>query len=480
MMRDRVVRLVDADLRIRPAADLTTHHERDDARQVALVRQHLQVEHQLRVLVVACRHAGRLRDHRHRDVLRALRFGQLDPAFDVADRFQIVRQLRRGRCAPSRRCRLVVFSSTESRMLRSAAQPSRRARWRRSSRLRRTAARTRPAGCSPSAAAWWRCATRSCSCSRSCSRCRTSPRSRVLRAPARARPAGSAARAPWRRTDPSTRRRPAPNRTRLAATAVRNRVEAPACAPVLDDAVQPGDDQQLIAERLERLENRRELEAGALGRRASSTASSSRSARRPRPGGGPPWPRQPRAPPKAGTMLSRNGSAIAAPRRAASSRRDSAFFVMIMTPISSSGTARLRRCHERATTSGSRRPRRRGRSSARPAGRMPRAAARAHRSAAFRSRVVTNCWRRASRIARRPAGPSNVLPSRSAPDASIALSPSAVVRQRPIGVEILEREPQRIHRCVAARRTPGCGGAPRAARAPRRAVRSRPCRSASC
>ena len=50
VMRRRVMRLGDADLRIGPRAHLARELERDDARDVGLQREHLQVEHQLRVL----------------------------------------------------------------------------------------------------------------------------------------------------------------------------------------------------------------------------------------------------------------------------------------------------------------------------------------------------------------------------------------------------------------------------------------------
>ena len=58
---------------------------------------------------------------------------------------------------------------------------------------------------------------------------------------------------------------------RLGGTSVRNRVDARACTPAAADcvgrrrAVQAGQHQQLIAKRLERLQDRRELEAGAFG-----------------------------------------------------------------------------------------------------------------------------------------------------------------------------------------------------------------------
>jgi hypothetical protein len=46
IVRDRMMRIGHADLRVGHAAVLATHHEGDDARQIALIGQHLQVDHQ--------------------------------------------------------------------------------------------------------------------------------------------------------------------------------------------------------------------------------------------------------------------------------------------------------------------------------------------------------------------------------------------------------------------------------------------------
>ena len=58
-MGHRVVRLGHADLRIRAGASLAGELESDDPRHVGLQRQHLQVEHQLDVVLPRLRHAGR-------------------------------------------------------------------------------------------------------------------------------------------------------------------------------------------------------------------------------------------------------------------------------------------------------------------------------------------------------------------------------------------------------------------------------------
>ena len=89
VVRDRMMRVGHADLRIGAAAELAAHHERDDARQVALVREHLQVEHQLRVLVEACAGTpGRLIDDGQ--LSRVLLLGVLDAPLDVANRLEIL------------------------------------------------------------------------------------------------------------------------------------------------------------------------------------------------------------------------------------------------------------------------------------------------------------------------------------------------------------------------------------------------------
>jgi hypothetical protein len=91
MMRDRVMRIGHADLRIRDAAELATQHERDHSSEVGLVGQDLQIAHQPDVLVVGCRDArGMIED---RQFLVALLLGFLDAPLDVADGVQVLDQL---------------------------------------------------------------------------------------------------------------------------------------------------------------------------------------------------------------------------------------------------------------------------------------------------------------------------------------------------------------------------------------------------
>ncbi len=57
VMRKRVVRIGNSDLGISAIAGFARELERDDACDIALQRQHLQVEHQPRVVGVCSRHA---------------------------------------------------------------------------------------------------------------------------------------------------------------------------------------------------------------------------------------------------------------------------------------------------------------------------------------------------------------------------------------------------------------------------------------
>ncbi len=91
MVRDRMVRVRHADLWIRHAAELAPEHERDHARQVGLIREDLQVAHQPHVLIVGGGNAGRMIDAGQ--FLAALLLGFLNPPFDVANRVEILDQL---------------------------------------------------------------------------------------------------------------------------------------------------------------------------------------------------------------------------------------------------------------------------------------------------------------------------------------------------------------------------------------------------
>src|SRR5262249_15066709 len=83
VMRQRVVRLGHADLRIRPRALLLADHERDHPRQVRLERQELQVEHDREVIFEHGRCALRLLERWQLEL--ALLLGTRDAPFDVAN-----------------------------------------------------------------------------------------------------------------------------------------------------------------------------------------------------------------------------------------------------------------------------------------------------------------------------------------------------------------------------------------------------------
>ena len=180
----------------------------------------------------------------------------------------------RGRVAGSPPCRRATSSVTESRMLRLLAQAREPDLADRCCRCRRTAARTPRAGCSPSAAACSRCARRSCWCRRTRSRRRTRP-AVSLDSIASSSDASCVClpRLAARGSDPS--RSPASSHVSLVGgdTSVRNRVLAFACGaagpPRRRHAVEAAQHEQLIAERRQRPQRRRQLEAGALRLRGS-------------------------------------------------------------------------------------------------------------------------------------------------------------------------------------------------------------------
>ena len=89
MVRERVVRIGHADLGVGAVAGLARELERDDAGDVALQRQHLQVEHQPRVVGVGGRHAHRAIEIRQR-IVRRLGLGLLNAALDLADGVEVL------------------------------------------------------------------------------------------------------------------------------------------------------------------------------------------------------------------------------------------------------------------------------------------------------------------------------------------------------------------------------------------------------
>ena len=87
MMRQRVMCFGHADFRICASAEFAAEHERDHPRQIALIREYLQIEHQFCVLFERRRHACRLVD---RHELRAgLFLGFLNPALEIPHSIQV-------------------------------------------------------------------------------------------------------------------------------------------------------------------------------------------------------------------------------------------------------------------------------------------------------------------------------------------------------------------------------------------------------
>ncbi len=92
MMRDSVMRIGNADRTIRPVAAFPADHDRDHAREVRLERDHLKIEHQLRMILERARNThGPLH---HRQFQRgALLLRQLDAPLDVANRVHVIAEL---------------------------------------------------------------------------------------------------------------------------------------------------------------------------------------------------------------------------------------------------------------------------------------------------------------------------------------------------------------------------------------------------
>ena len=91
VVRHRMMRLGHADVRVGPRAGLARQLERDDARDVGLERQHLQVEHQPDVVFPDRRHAGRPIELRQRRGVALLR--TLNAPLDLAHRVEILTDL---------------------------------------------------------------------------------------------------------------------------------------------------------------------------------------------------------------------------------------------------------------------------------------------------------------------------------------------------------------------------------------------------
>src|SRR6185503_1412881 len=84
VVRDRVMTVGDADLRVAQPRQLAAHHERRHAREVALERERLELEHQVHVLLERLGDAARRR-RRLQPALRALILGLHDSPLDLAD-----------------------------------------------------------------------------------------------------------------------------------------------------------------------------------------------------------------------------------------------------------------------------------------------------------------------------------------------------------------------------------------------------------
>ena len=90
VVRHRVMRLGQANLGVWAIHVFASHHQRADTCDVRLERQHLQVEHQLDVLLEGFGHAGRLLGQCKVPVGR---FGLRDALFDVANGVEILAEL---------------------------------------------------------------------------------------------------------------------------------------------------------------------------------------------------------------------------------------------------------------------------------------------------------------------------------------------------------------------------------------------------
>src|SRR4029453_4964582 len=91
MVRDRVMRLGDADIRIALHAGLAGHHEREHASEVGLVGHREEIEKLADMLGVFLRHADRRIGYGH--VGRVLRLGALNPPLDLPDVVEIATEL---------------------------------------------------------------------------------------------------------------------------------------------------------------------------------------------------------------------------------------------------------------------------------------------------------------------------------------------------------------------------------------------------
>ena len=89
VMRERMVRIGNTDLWVGAIAGFAGELERDDPGDVTLQRQHLQVEHQSRVIGIGRRHAHGPVQIRQR-IIRGVSLGLLNAALDLAHGVKIL------------------------------------------------------------------------------------------------------------------------------------------------------------------------------------------------------------------------------------------------------------------------------------------------------------------------------------------------------------------------------------------------------
>src|SRR5215472_4521162 len=86
-MRDRVMLLADADLRVSALAEFARHHESEHARDVRLKRSSREIELQVYVVLKICRRPNRSIGRRGAGRIPSLRL--LNPTLNLADIVQI-------------------------------------------------------------------------------------------------------------------------------------------------------------------------------------------------------------------------------------------------------------------------------------------------------------------------------------------------------------------------------------------------------
>src|SRR6185436_18876827 len=98
VVRSGMVRIGDADFRVRPRARFARELKRDHTSDVALERQHLQVKQQLYVIAVGGRYSERAVEVRQ-GILRGMLLRLLDTPLDFAHRVEILAHFPAIACA---------------------------------------------------------------------------------------------------------------------------------------------------------------------------------------------------------------------------------------------------------------------------------------------------------------------------------------------------------------------------------------------